>query len=177
MGWSIVDGVRPGHQVLRSPLHRPARRMLQFWMESNREAMQPQPRVRSNPRKVSRLPLLCERCLQTQSSIPIIDESTGYMCHDWTLKEQSQVDSSSEKDVCEGLGLISTDGLFLIIIIFSTEGFFTFHRILVYKKAKTPYLQLGGVAFLSLWLQRKLMFDERKVSFLRRFHNCSWLWM
>ena len=54
------------------------------------------------------------------------DKTTGYMCHDWTLKEQSQVDSSSEKDVCESLGLISTDGLFLIIIIFFNWRFFYF---------------------------------------------------
>ena len=77
----------------------------------------------------------------------MIDKTTGYMCHDWTLKEQSQVDSSSEREVCEGLGLISTDGVF------------TFPNVLLYQKAKTHYLQLGGGAFLSLWLHRKLLFD------------------
>ena len=40
------------------------------------------------------------------------DETTAYTCYNWTPEDESQIESSTEKEVCENLGYIFTEGFF-----------------------------------------------------------------
>ena len=43
---------------------------------------------------------------------------TAYMCYAWTPDEEAQVESLTEKEVCESLNLVSTEGFpFLYIYL------------------------------------------------------------
>ena len=39
------------------------------------------------------------------------DETTAYTCYNWTPEDESQIESSTDKEVCENLGHIFTEGL------------------------------------------------------------------
>ena len=49
--------------------------------------------------------------------------TTAYMCHDWTPDEEAQIESLSEKEVCESLNLVSTEGFpFCYISFLKVDG-------------------------------------------------------
>ena len=43
----------------------------------------------------------------------MLQTTTAYMCYAWTPDEEAQLESLSEREVCESLNLVSTEGFFV----------------------------------------------------------------
>ena len=91
------------------------------------------------------------------------DETTAYTCYHWTPEDESQIQSSSDKEVCESLGHIFTEGLFSKSLLFEN-------------------CTLGVGAFLCLalpiWDFLRPKWKEWIVSkCLRKLQSCPWLWL
>ena len=53
---------------------------------------------------------------------------TAYMCYAWTPDEEAQLESLSEKEVCESLNLVSTEGFhslycYIYVYPFKANGY------------------------------------------------------